>query len=342
MVEQRVAMLRDVAERAGVSPATASRVLSTSSGRRVSPALRAKVEAAARELGYEPNFHAQSLGRARSNLVGLVVHDIADPYFAAIAAGVMQVAGQRGMLVLLGSTFRDPEQEIEFVTALRGQRVHAIVLAGSRIVSRPVNARLRAEVDRVREGGGRVAVIGQDRLGTDAVLPDNRGGARKLAEALVRLGHRRFAVLAGDSRLVTARERTAGFLAGLKKAGLDARVVHTAFTRDGGYDGACRLLASPDRPSCVFAVNDVMAIGAMSALRSQGLRVPADISVAGFDDIPGLSDQVPSLTTVRLPLRYMGERVLELVLADRGHAGPTALTVSGDVVVRESTRSLAG
>lgn len=342
MAGGQVVLLHDVAARAGVSAATASRVLSNGSGRRVGAELRARVEQAAIELGYEPNFHAQSLTKTSSELVGLVVHDVGDPYFSAVATGVMKVATDRGLLVLLGSTFRDPEREIAFVTALRGQRVRAIVLVGSRVASRNLTDRLRAEIRRVREGGGRVAAVGQDRLGTDTVVPDNRGGARALAEAVVGLGHRDFVVLGGQRNLDTARERTAGFLAGLKTAGLGAEVVYSAFTRDGGYDAVTEMLAtSPRRPSCIFAVNDVMAIGAASALRAHGLDVPGDVSVAGFDDIPSVRDQVPALTTVRLPLSYMGERVLELALADSTGHPATLITVRGEVVLRASTRRLS-
>jgi len=338
---QEVVLLQDVAARAGVSPATASRVLSTGSGRRVGAELRARVERVAHELGYQPNFHAQALSKTSSALVGLVVHDVADPYFAAVATGVMKVATERGLLVLLGSTFGDPEREIAFVTALRGQRVRAVILAGSRVASRDLNDKLRAEIRRLREGGSRVAVVGQDRLATDTVVPDNRGGARALAEALLELGHRDFLILAGQRHLLTARERTAGFLAVLKTAGVGAEVVNSAFTRDGGYDAVTELLAAGKRPTCIFAVNDVMAIGVLSALRAYGLDVPGDVSVAGFDDISSVRDQAPALTTVRLPLQYMGERVLELALADTTDQQPTLLTVRGEVVLRDSTRPLS-
>jgi LacI family transcriptional regulator len=338
--ERQVVVLADVAALAGVSPATASRVLNAGSGRTVRPELAERVEAAARELGYEPNFHAQSLGRTHSDLVGLVVHDIGDPYFSAVAAGVMKVAADRGLMVLTGNTFRDPEREIGFVTTLRGQRVRAIVLAGSRVTSKPLTERLADEVKRAHDGGARVAVVGQDQLGTDTVLPDNRGGAKEMAEALLELGHRRFAILAGDRALATARERTAGFRAPLKAAGATAEVLYGPFTRDGGYAAAEELVARGELPTCVFAVNDVMAIGAVSAMRAHGVRVPEDVSVAGFDDIPAVRDQWPTLSTVRLPLQFMGERVLEMALADRDGNAPSLLTVRGEVVLRGSTRRI--
>ena len=161
----------------------------------------------------------------------------------------------------------------------------------------------------------------------DTVLPENAAGAEALAQAMVALGHRRFAVLAGPRGLLTARDRLDGFRAGLAawSVPLDpARVVHGAFTRDGGYEAMSAILAADEPlPDCVFAVTDVMAMGALARLRAGGLQVPADIALAGFDDILTLRDVYPPLTTVRLPLKRMGEMAAGLVLAEA--AGPNAM-----------------
>ncbi len=147
------------------------------------------------------------------------------------------------------------------------------------------------------------------------VEPDNRGGARRLACALVELGHRRFAVLCGPAGLLTARDRLEGFRQGLAEAGgVAADVVEGGFTRDGGHAVALELLGRGTASTCVFAVNDVMAVGAMAALRERGVPVPQAMSVAGFDDIATLRDTVPALTTVRLPLEEMGEQAARLTL----------------------------
>ena len=167
----------------------------------------------------------------------------------------------------------------------------------------------------------------------DTVLPENAAGAEALAQAMVALGHRRFAVLAGPRGLLTARERLAGFRAGLAAWSVPlapARVVHGAFTRDGGYEAMSAILAADEPlPDCVFAVTDVMAMGALARLRAGGLQVPADIALAGFDDIGTLRDVYPPLTTVRLPLKRMGEMAASLVLAEAaspaaGHRRPAA------------------
>ncbi|HUQ54198.1 LacI family DNA-binding transcriptional regulator [Lentzea sp.] len=332
----RQVTLAEVAKQAGVSLATASRVLNGST-RQVSEDLSDRVLRTAEELGYVPNASAQALARNSSSLVGLVVHDITDPYFSCIAAGVTRVAEAAGLVVVLGTTGRRPEREVELLSTLRAHRARAVVLAGSRTTDRASQARLAAEIDAFTEQGGRVACVSQAKLGTDTVVPGNRAGGRALARSLAELGHKKFAVLGGPSELVVARDRLAGFKAGLADAGITPPVVvNGAFTRDGGYEAALELLASKKRVTCVFAVTDVMAMGAMAALRERGVRVPEDMSIAGFDDIPTLRDTVPALSTVRLPLERMGEIAAGLVL-DAGGDEARTVRVAGEVVLRAST-----
>ncbi|MEU5862562.1 MULTISPECIES: LacI family DNA-binding transcriptional regulator [unclassified Nonomuraea] len=330
--------LEDVAKQAGVSLATASRVLNGST-RQVGATLRARVERAADELGYRANIAAQTLARGASNVIGIVVHDLTDPYFAALADGAMRAAATEGLLVMVGTTHRDPEQEIAYVATMNAQRVRAVLLAGSRVADPVVTGRLREELARYREGGGRAACVGQDLLGVDTVAPANRAGAAALARALAGLGHTRFAVLAGPPQLVTAADRCEGFAEALRGLGLpEPVVVHGAFDRDGGYRAATEI----GDATCVFAVNDVMAVGALAACRERGIRVPEDVSVAGFDDIVTLRDHVPALTTVRLPLKDMGARALELALGGADvTAAPVVEHVAGEVVLRESVRRMA-
>lgn len=333
--------LDDVARLAGVSPATASRVLSNSP-RAVRPELRARVIEAAARLAYTPNAHARALARSASDIVGLVVHDIADPYFSSIAAGVTRVAEEEGAMVVLGTTLRDPEREIEYVSVLRAQRARAIVLVGSRSVDEELTGRLAAELAAFQTTGGRVACVSQPGLGVPTVQPDNLAGARRLARRLSELGHSRFAILSGPSHLLTARERLDGFIEGLTDQGATAsEVIEGAFTRDGGYTAVTELLKHGTSATCVFAVNDVMAVGAMAALRERGMSVPGDMSVAGFDDIATLRDTIPALTTVRLPLEEMGEQAARLTLlpGPRRNAG-RPIKAPGQVILRDSTRRL--
>jgi LacI family transcriptional regulator len=330
--------LAEVAAAAGVSLATASRALHGAPGRSVRSELARRVQAAAVALGYSPNANAQAMVKGTTATVGLLVHDIADPYAAAVAAGVMAAAAARGLIVTVASTRSDPDLELRHLEALHRQRARAVILAGSRFADPDATAATARQIGAIVAGGGHAAVIGEDGLGVSAVAVDNAGAASRLARVLHTLGYRRFAVLAGPEQLVTSEERLAGFRTGLADAGLDLppeNVIGAQFTRDGGYVAMTELLDRDIGVEAVFAVNDVMAVGAMAALREQGHRVPDDMAVAGFDDIPALRDIVPPLTTVRIPLADMGSRALELAL-DSGDQARVE-TISGEVVVRDST-----
>jgi LacI family transcriptional regulator len=333
--------LAEVAAHAGVSLATASRALNGST-RTVKPELHARVATSARALGYVVNAQAQAVAKGASQTVALVLGDIADPYFAGIAAGVIAAARHRQLTVTMATTGSDPSDERATVVALRSQRPQAIVLAGSRQVDRGEEALLDRELAEFRAAGGRVAFVGEAARtadGADRVVDvRNRQGGYDLAGALAELGYRDFVVLAGSPRLLTPADRVAGFVDGAAAAGhpVDPEsVLPGPFSRDGGFELMHRLLAEGRRPECVFAVTDVMAVGAMAATREQGLRPGVDIAVAGFDDIPMLQDVHPELTTVALPLATIGERALELALSDEPDAAGDA--INGTVLVREST-----
>jgi LacI family transcriptional regulator len=332
--------LQDVADRAGVSLTTASRVVSDGP-RRVGRQLVSRVNQAAAELGYTANLQARAVATGQSNMLGVMVHDISDPYFSSIAAGLIEVAYSRQLLVCLSSTGAGEAGEREYVALMRAQRARAVILIGSRSDDPAMRAGLRAEIDAFTNSGGRAACVGQDLLGVDTVMPENAAGARALAGALVAQGHRSFAVLAGPPGLLTAQDRLAGFRAGLDawSVSIDPRyVIHGAFTRDGGFEAMSTLLAMAGRrPDCVFAVTDVMAVGALARLRAQGLSVPGDIALAGFDDISTLRDVYPPLTTVRLPLTRMGQMAANLILTDSGADRPRVLPVPGEVILRDST-----
>jgi LacI family transcriptional regulator len=332
----RAVTLQDVATEAGVSVATASRAFNGST-RTVREDLLLRVRAAAAKLNYSANGQAQAMARGRTNVVGLLVHDIADPYFSSIAAGVMQAADEHHLLVTLGSTMRRPERELDYLAGLRGQRGRAAILAGSRVDKAELMEALNNEIRAFESSGGRVVVIGQQRLPVDTVEIQNRSGAKVLATELIALGYRRFAILAGPRTLLTARDRLQGFRTSVSTAGLPTPIViHGEFTRNGGYDAMTRVLEAKEQVDAVFAVNDVMAVGAMAACRDQGLQLPQDMALAGFDDIATLRDVDPGLTTVRLPLEGIGAAALELVVTVDGPE-PRLRRIKGEVIVRAST-----
>lgn len=338
--------LQDVATRAGVSQATASRVLN-GSARIPGENVADRVRSAARELGYVPNAQAQALARAATGLLGLIVHDIADPYFSSIVRGVQAAARTARKQVLLASTDRDFDIEREAVSTFIAHRADAIVLAGSR-QSGDLDRELEAEFGRYRANGGRVVLIGQPLAHASAVEPENVVAAGELADALASAGHRRFAVIGGPGSIRTSVDRRNGFVDALGRRGLTPLVeVSGTFTRDGGYAAARRLAAAltaagggddGTEPVCVFAVTDVMAIGAIAAWRDLGLSVPGDLCIAGFDDIPTLRDHVPSLSTVALPLEHIGVRAVELALDCDADSAGTHEMVAGQVILRDSTR----
>lgn len=332
--------LERVARWAGVSLATASRVLNGRSNRSVGEELRKRVLAAAEELGYIPNAHAQALAGATTSTVGVITHDVSDAYFSAIARGVMRIANDHGLLVMLASTFRDPQREIAYVSALRAQRAGAILLIGSGFEEPTYAQAMNAELEPYRRAGGRVAAVSHHKLPVDAVVPDNHGGADAMARALLELGHRAFALVSGPRHLTTVAHRLAGFQDALAGAGIhldDGQVVEGDFSRDSGYAGTTELLRKGLRATAIFCLNDVMAIGALAALRDHGLAVPDDVSLAGFNDISIVRDLTPPLSTVRLPLEHMGERVMALALEQRTSRRNRTEPVKGEVVLRQST-----
>lgn len=330
--------LYQVAEHAGVSLATASRVLNGST-RQVGEDLRVRVLRAAAELRYTANGPAQAMARGHSNTIGLLVGDIADPYFTQIAAGVIEAADEHGLTVTMAATGRESDREVRHLAGFRSQRARGVVMVGSRVFGAEATDGLAVEVAAYQDVGGRVVLISQPAGGLPVVEIDNRHLAGELAEELVRLGHREFAVLAGPQDLLTATDRATGFLDGLRDNGITVssdRILHGEFDRSGGHQAMSALLARTRTPGCVFAVNDVMALGAMAALRDAGLAPGRDVALAGFDDIPTLADVQPALTTVRLPLREAGRLAIDLLTADDEDDEPVR-RVTGSVVLRDST-----
>lgn len=351
--------LSEVAKLAGVSPATASRVLN-GSARTPAPEIAERVRQAADTLGYIANAQAQGLARARSGLIGLIVHDIADPYFSAIARGVQAAAREQGKMVLLATTEGTPADERAAVAAFAARRADSIVIAGSRsahLDHKDGNAALAAELDRYCRNGGKVGVVGHgivgasDPNGYHVVSVPNEELAAELAARLAAGNQADFVIIGGPEGRLTSDDRIRGFQRGLTDAGRPkAEVIRSGFDRDGGYEAglqlATRIKAGQSSGTagarlCIFAANDVMAIGAAAALRSEGLRIPRDALIAGFDDIETLRDFRPALTTVSLPLEEIGRLATLGSSNDRdGAEGIGARSsVDGKVVLRRSTEA---
>ena len=324
--------LIDVAEASGVSLASASRAMSGGPG--ISPEVAAHVRRIAQQLGYEPNLHARGLAGGLVPTIGLVVHEIGDPYFSEIASGVIRSATLENRSVQIAQADRTPESELAQVQALVRQRVGSIILAGSGY-SNPVHEqRMTETLIEFTLAGGRVAAIGRHHLPIDAVLPDNHRAGVSVGAHLAGLGHRRIGVIAGPLELNTVSDRIAGLREGTRDTDVELTVVGQEFTRVGGIAGARELL---DRDvTAIVGLNDAMAIGALSELRQHGIRVPDGISVVGFDDIAVAADVAPALTTARIPMWEMGQHAVALIVRPVSDEPRTIIT-GHELIVRAST-----
>ena len=335
---RRPVTLDDVARRAGVSQPTASRVLN-GSARRVNDSYRERVLSAASELGYTPNLSAQAVARGTSRTIALVISGISDPYFSAMAAAIMRQAERVGLSVSIAVTERSVARELDLVRELRGQQPRAIILAGTGYVDPPSDSALVDELRRYEATGGRVVLISRSDLPFDQVAFDNHQGAQRLGSQLGALGYRRCLVIGSGTRLLAMRQRVDGFIAGLAEQGIQ-QLADRVFYPEFSWDGTRSLIESLDDQilrdtQLVFAVTDDLALGVLAGLRARGLRVPDDISVAGFDDITTLRDIVPPLTTVHVPLDEVAEetvrRAMDVV------APLPRRTIPTHPIIREST-----
>lgn len=305
--------IHDVARAAHVHPSTVSRALNGGPGVTLRPETRARVLAAASRLGYRPSGVARSLRLRRTLTLGMLVPDIANPFFPRVIKGAEEAARERGYSLVLCDTADLPEREAEYLRVLREREVDGLLIASSRMADATIGA-LRAE------GFPFVLVNRGARTSDDlAVLVDNEAGIAEAVAHLAALGHRRVAHLAGPQTTTTGVERADGFRAAVRAHGLDpdpALVVEVAaFDEGAGRRQARAVLALDRRPTAIVAANDLIAIGALRAAREAGLRVPRDLSLVGFNDIPDAELIEPPLTTVRVPQEEMGARAAALLVA---------------------------
>ena len=306
--------MRDVAARAGVSLKTVSRVVNAEAG--VSPALAARVEAAAAELDYRPNLTASNLRRAdqRTRTIGLLVEDVANEFFAGIHRGVEDVARRRGVAVMAASLDRDPAAEVDLVTALASRRVDGLILSRTA----PDQAYLASEI---RSGLPIVCVDRQpEGVDVDVVLTNNREAAREGVRHLLGHGHTRIAYIGGDMLLTTARERYAGFVEEMTALGAPIRpewVQGDAVTVEQAYAVATRILACEERPTAFFSAQNLITMGVFRALRDRGLQ--RSIALVGFDDFQLADLLEPGITVVAQDPRAMGQRAAEILFQRMDH-----------------------
>jgi LacI family transcriptional regulator len=334
-----MASITEVARLAGVSPATASRVVSEADYP-VSAATRARVLEAARELDYVPNALARGLLKSRVPVVAVIVHDITDPYFSEVVRGVEDAASAAGYLVITCSSERDAAREASYVRLLRSMRAAAVVFAGSGLDDPDATAEIERHLAAMAADGAAVVHLSPHAGGEPEVGVDNVAAMAAMVGALVELGHRAIAFLAGPSTLFVARDRLEGYRRGLAAAGLpvdESLVVSTSFDRAGGALGVDILRSTGTPFSAICCANDLLALGALRRLAELEIAVPGEVSVAGFDDISTAAITAPTLSTVRLPLRELGRLGFEQ--ADRRLDGRVVepIHLPTEVVLRGST-----
>lgn len=318
--------LRDVAQKAGVHPGTASRALNPEARHGVNAETVRRVEQAARRLGYVPNTLARGLRTSRSYVVALVVPDITNALFPPIVRGAERVLSAAGFTLVLTDTNNDPDTERSQIAAMRARGVDGFIVATARWTDPAVEE---------LAGAGIPTVLVNRRHG-EAALPfvgtDDRHGIKMCVDHLADLGHRRIVHLAGPQNTSTGRERTAAFQAAMRARRLPATgsVVHcAAFTEAAAATAMAALLDKRREFTAIVAGNDLLALGAQGTLGENGLSCPGDVSITGYNDLNFVARLKPALTTVRLPLNAIGElaarALLDWIRTPTEHTGVQAL-----------------
>jgi LacI family transcriptional regulator len=332
--------LRDVARRVGVHPSTVSRALNPETRDMISAEIATRVTEAARALGYHPNSIAYSLKTNRSRIIGLLIPDITNPVFPPIIRGIEDAFAAAGYIAILANTDNDADRARTVLQNMLGRRVDGLIMATAR--------RRDPEVERCLAEDIPVVLLNRtvDRGAVSSVVTDDALGIQLAVAHIVQLGHTRIAHLGGPLSLSTGFARHQGFLKALKKAGLraDPRLVFacSGFTEAEGRRGFLELWARNRGFTAVVTANDLLALGCYDALLELGLRVPDDIAVTGFNDMPFVDKLRPPLTTVRIPHYQMGEQAARALLArlrDRG-APAEQIRFKPELVVRGSTAPL--
>ncbi len=311
--------IKDVAQKAGVSPATVSRVVSNRGS--VSEKTRRKVLTAVRELGYRPNVIARSMVTKSTQMVGLVLTDIMNPFFAELARGVESTLWEEGYTLILANTDEDIQREQAVVSALVEKQVDGLILV-------PASSRQASHLLEIVHQQVPLVLVdrGVDDLLVDTVLVDNENGAYYAVSHLIRLGHRDIGMILDNLDITTNIERLAGYHRAMREQGLTAQeqwVRSCQYTLQSAYDIAYDMFQAPHHPTALFTASNFMTLGAIKAILDLGLKVPEDIALVGFDDLEWNQLFYPRLTAVAQPVFDLGRVAAQRLLARlRGDTGP--------------------
>ena len=331
--------IHDVARLAGVAPITVSRVINNSGY--ISQDTRERVEAAIIELGYVPNIIARSLRSKRTNTLALVLTDITNPFFTVIARGVEDIASDAGFTVIYCNTDESVDEEAKYLQLLLQKQVDGILLVPARSTSR--------SIELIHEQGTPVVILDRrvSNVDVDIVRCDSVEGAYRLIKLLIDQGHRRIAVLSGPLGVSTAEDRVVGYRTAMTEAGVsvDGLVFYGAYTQASGYEMAQQVLSQSPQPTALFAANNFIAIGALKALRDNGLKIPEDISIVSFDELPPMPIAEPFLTVAAQPAYEMGCKGTELLLNRLKGEAPSEcqeILLPIELIVRRSSGPVKG
>ena len=327
--------IRDVARLAGVAPITVSRVINKTGYS--SEETRLRVESAIQELGYIPNAIARSFRWKQTGMLALILTDITNPFWTTVARGVEDVASDQGFNVVLCNTDESDEELDRYLRALLQKQVDGVLLV-------PVH-NSREPIRLIQKQNVPVVVLDRSlpEPMADVVRCDSYTGAYQLTQLLIARGHRVITMLSGPEGVSTADERVAGYRQAMQEVDLQSRVLYGAFTVESGYTLAQMAVQRHSNATALFAGNNFLAIGALKALRDGGLRVPEDISLAGFDDLPAHLVTDPFLTVVSQPAYAMGQRATQLLLERMAGVHPPAVQeviLPTTIVERRSVRAL--
>ena len=335
--------VKDVAAIAGVSATTVSRVLAGNYP--VATSTRSRVMRAVRELDYVVNAQARALVGGGPGTVAFIVRDLVGPLFAHIGQGVEQQATAEGRLCLVCTHHGDPERELEIIELMRQQQTEAVVLVGGGMQTKSHLQRMTSIAHSLDKAGSRLVLCGRPPLGDDVpatvVEYDNEGGAYAVTSYLISLGHREIAFIGtAEPGHSTTSARSGGFIRAHESHGIKIdpeRLLPGNYDRDSGYLQTKALLAKRTRFTAIVAITDMVASGALVALREAGVRVPQDVSVVGYDDIPLAADLTPALTTVHIPHEDLGRIAIKLALHRDQHGLEQRMMLGTHIVIRDST-----
>ncbi len=327
--------IHDVAKRAGVAPITVSRVINHADY--VSDGVRERVNRAIEELGYVPNVIARSLKSKRTDTLALVFTDITNPFFNILARGVEDAASEAGYNVIFCNTDENQAQEDDYIQLLLQKQVDGILLVPADSHSRSIERILRQKTPLV-------VIDRKVDYDVDLVRGDSEAGGYQLTSYLISLGHKRIAFLSGSEKVSTSVDRVQGYQRAMREHGLEAFLDfhYGQYSQESGAQLTRKIFSRPETPTAIFAGNNFIAIGALTVLREMKIRVPEDVAVVSFDDIPETLAYFPFLTVVVQPPYEMGQKATELLIARIRDEGEIPLEVQNivfpvEMIIRESS-----